>query len=200
MIAALDIDDEPGFPIAFENACFLGREMAEDRLSTQNTDHHPLAHVETRLVHSASRTFLTIEQLIYIALGALLTLTALLALAGTAGLLFSGFQNWTSPAVVIEVMDRLLFVLMLIEILYTIRASLQSGTLSAEPFLIVGLIACIRRILVISLENSDIAQPSKWSPERAEQFQASMIELGVLGFLIIVMISAIYLIRKKQIA
>jgi uncharacterized membrane protein (DUF373 family) len=127
-------------------------------------------------------------------------MTALLALAGTAQLLVSGLQDWSSPIVVIEVMDRLLFVLMLIEILYTIRASLQSGTLSGEPFLIVGLIACIRRILVLSLENSDIAQPSQWSAERAAHFQASMIELGVLGFLIIVMISAIYLVRKKPIS
>jgi len=158
----------------------------------------PHHSAETRLVHSASGIFLTIEQLIYVALGTILALTAVLALAGTVQLLFAGFQDWSGTATVIAIMDRLLFVLMLIEILYTIRASLQSGTLSGEPFLIVGLIACIRRILVISLETSDIAQPSKWSDERAELFKASMIELGVLAFLIIVMVSAIFLVRRSR--
>jgi uncharacterized membrane protein (DUF373 family) len=176
--------------------------MAEDQPAGLKTDHLPpvLHAAETKLVHSASRIFLTIEQLIYIVLGAILALTAMLALAGTTELLWAGFQNWTGTTAVIEVMDRLLFVLMLIEILYTIRASLQSGTLSPEPFLIVGLIACIRRILVISLENSDIAQPAKWSAERAELFQAAMIELGVLAFLIIVMVAAIYLVRRHKLS
>jgi uncharacterized membrane protein (DUF373 family) len=176
--------------------------MVEVRPGELKTDHLPpvLHAAETKLVHSASRIFLTIEQLIYIVLGAILVLTAIVALGGTAGLLWAGLQNWTDTATVIKVMDRLLFVLMLIEILYTIRASLQSGTLSPEPFLIVGLIACIRRILVISLENSDIAEQAKWSAKRAELFRAAMIELGVLAFLITVMVTAIYLVRRHRLS
>lgn len=173
--------------------------MTEDTLSEFKKT-HTLSHSlnETKLVHSASRIFHKIEQLIYVALGAILVCTAILALAGAAQLLLAGVKDWTGTAAVIALMDRLLFVLMLVEILYTIRASIQSGVLSGEPFLIVGLIACIRRILVISLETSDIAQASKWSPERGELFQASMIELGVLAFLIIVMVGAIYFVRKHN--
>jgi len=155
---------------------------------------------EAKIVRTASKIFLRIEQLIYVTLGAILALTAILALAGTGALLLTGLQDWTGTAAIIAVMDRLLFVLMLIEILYTVRASLKAGALTAEPFLLVGLIACIRRVLVISLETSDLAQQNKWSPERAQHFQASMIELGVLAFLIMVMVGAIFFLRRQRAA
>ncbi len=71
-------------------------------------------------------------------------------------------QDWTGTDSVYHIIDRLLFVLMLVEILHTVHASIRSGTLLCEPFLIVGLIACIRRILVITLETSQITQPERW--------------------------------------
>jgi Phosphate-starvation-inducible E family len=45
---------------------------------------------------------------------------------------------------------------MLVEILHTIRISVRSHVLVPEPFLIVGLIATIRRILVITLETANL--------------------------------------------
>ena len=45
---------------------------------------------------------------------------------------------------------------MLVEILHTVRISIRSHILVTEPFLIVGLIASIRRILVITLEVSTL--------------------------------------------
>ena len=41
---------------------------------------------------------------------------------------------------------------MVIEILHTVRVSFTEGALVSEPFLVVGLIASIRRVLVITLE------------------------------------------------
>ena len=55
-------------------------------------------------------------------------------------------------AVLLRVLDQLLVVLMLVEILHTVRISIRSHILVTEPFLVVGLIASIRRILVITLE------------------------------------------------
>ena len=151
---------------------------------------------DTRLVHTANTLFHRIEQMIYVVLGAVLSMTALLALAGAARLLWGGVQDWTGTEAVFEIMDRLLFVLMLIEILYTVRASMQTGALSSEPFLVVGLIACIRRILVISLETSNVTKPDKWTQSSPELFHAAMIELGVLAGLVIVMVGAIYFMRR----
>jgi uncharacterized membrane protein (DUF373 family) len=48
-------------------------------------------------------------------------------------------------------LDVVLLVLMVVELAYTVILSLGGIVLSAEPFLIVGLIAVIRRILVITV-------------------------------------------------
>jgi len=46
-------------------------------------------------------------------------------------------------------LDRALFVLILIEIVHTVVLSLQSHRLIAQPFVVVGLVAVIRRILLL---------------------------------------------------
>ncbi len=73
---------------------------------------------------------------------------------------------------------------------------MRSGTLTCEPFLNVGLIASIRRVLVITLQSSEIMHAKDWSPEKQALFQASMIELGVLAGLIITMVFAIFLLHR----
>jgi len=151
---------------------------------------------DTKFILGASTLFHRVEQIIYVALGAVLSVTAMVALAGATRLLWDGLQDWTGTAAVFEIIDRLLFVLMLIEILYTVRASMATGALSSEPFLVVGLIACIRRILVISLETSNVTQPDKWTKSSPELFHAAMTELGVLAGLVIVMVGAIFFIRR----
>jgi uncharacterized membrane protein (DUF373 family) len=46
-------------------------------------------------------------------------------------------------------LDRALFVLILIEIVHTVVLSLQTHRLIAQPFVVVGLVAVIRRILLL---------------------------------------------------
>lgn len=139
-----------------------------------------------------------VEQWVYMAVAALLVLSLLLALAGAAALLWDGAQNFTGTEAVYRIIDRLLFVLMLVEILHTVHASIRTGTLLCEPFLIVGLIACIRRVLVITLETSQITQPEKWDAAKIPLFQSSMIELGVLAVLIAVLVGSIRLTRPSE--
>lgn len=138
-----------------------------------------------------------VEHAIYLLLGVLLTLAVLLALAGSGKLLWDGVHDWTRTVAIFHIIDRLLFVLMLVEILHTVGASVRSGALVCEPFLIVGLIAYIRRILVITLETSQITQPDRWSVANGGLFRASMIELGVLAMLIVVLVGSIYVTRRS---
>jgi uncharacterized membrane protein (DUF373 family) len=168
--------------------------------NTPSEDHTDLMHEvnleHTRLIHVASGIFHRTEQFIYIVLGALLAATALVALAGAGQLLWAGMHDWMGTDPIFEVIDRLLFVLMLIEILYTVRVSMRTGALSSEPFLVVALIACIRRILIISLETSHVTRPETWTGEKSELFHAAMTELGVLAGLVIVMVGAIFFVRR----
>ena len=119
------------------------------------------------------------EHAVYLAIAGLLILTLILALAGSGKLLWEGVQDWSGTAAIFQLIDRLLFVLMLVEILNTVQASIKTRTLVCEPFLIVGLIACIRRSLVITLETSQITQPNRWQTEHMSLLWASMLELGV---------------------
>jgi len=152
----------------------------------------------TRIGKLASATFLKVEVFAYLVLGLLLALTALLGVGSAAVSLWRDVQDHVNAASLVLTIDRLLFVLMVVEILHTVRVSFRSGTLVCEPFLIVGLIASIRRVLVITLESSQVNQPGKWSPETQGLFNATMLELGVLGGLILVMVISICLLRYSE--
>ena len=138
------------------------------------------------------------EQIVYAIVGLMLVLALVIALFGSANLLFKGALDWTNSESVYHIIDRLLFVLMLVEILHTVHASIRSGTLVCEPFLIVGLIACIRRILVITLQTSQITQPEKWDPKNESLFQSSMIELAVLAVLIVVLVGGVWAMARVK--
>jgi len=74
------------------------------------------------------------------------------------------------------------------EIVYTVAISLRSHTLNAEPFLIIGVIAAIRRMLVITATSTQAeAQP--------EQFHNMLIELGLLAATVVALAAAIAILR-----
>ncbi len=152
----------------------------------------------SRAVRLSSGVFLLVEHGIMIALGAALSLAAVLALGGAAVGLWDGMVAAGSAKALLTIVDRLLFVLMIVEILHTVRVSIRSGELTCEPFLIVGLIASIRRVLVITLETSQNMPGKTSEPGHEGAFQAAMIELGVLGMLILVMVASIYLLRRSR--
>ena len=149
-------------------------------------------------LRTTTRLFQIVEHGIYTVIGVVLSLTALLALAGAIATLWVGAANIASGDALLLIIDRLLTVLMLAEILHTVRVSITSGTLDCEPFLIVGLIASIRRILVITLKSSEAAAGNAPVPDTADAFRSSMIELGVLAGLIMVMVVSIYLLRRGR--
>ena len=152
----------------------------------------------SRLAQSADTVFLRIETSAYILLGILLTAAVVLGVVGAATLLLkSAYAGGQIDALVVAI-DRLLFVLMVVEILHTVRASFRSGTLVCEPFLIVGLIASIRRVLVITLESSQANEPGRWTVDSQAMLRATMLELLVLAVLILVMVISIYLLRRSR--
>lgn len=58
---------------------------------------------------------------------------------------------------VLAVLDRVLLVFILVELLDTIRIiSRERGIIIAEPFLLVGLIAVVRRILLVTAQISKL--------------------------------------------
>jgi hypothetical protein len=146
----------------------------------------------------AANAFLKVEVVAYLVLGFLLAVVALLGMFGAVASLWSAVKDLGAPETLVFTIDRLLLVLMVIEILHTVRVSFRSGALVSEPFLIVGLIASIRRMLVITMESSQVNQPGSWSPDSKELFDSTMLELTVLGGLILVMAISIAILRRSH--
>lgn len=95
------------------------------------------------------------------------------------------------------VLDRSLLALMLLEILHTIKISLEGTVkLAIEPFLMIGIIASVRRILIISVE---IAHPPEGCIPTAEVFRQYMIETALLMVLVLTFVVGIVLLRKTRI-
>src|ERR1700724_2078870 len=129
------------------------------------------------------------EMAIYSVLAVLLSATIFAAIASACKLLFDNVIHWTVAAQTLRVLNELLVVLMLAEILHTVRISIRSHVLVTEPFLVVGLIASIRRILVISLEAATLTKEGAWTTDGARGiFHSSMIELGLLGLLVLILV------------
>lgn len=146
----------------------------------------------------AALVFRHIEHIAYMLLGLLLACAAALSLVRAALTLVGGLQHLQSETAIFDVVDELLFVFMLIEILHTVRASLTTGGLSCEPFLVVGLIASIRRVLVITLETSQQTHEKGWTPETVRMLHSSLAELGVMAGLIGVMVVGIYMLHRAR--
>ena len=137
------------------------------------------------------------EIVIYSVLAVLLVATAFVTIATAGQILWAGLSHWTVAAQTLKVLNQLLIVLMLVEILHTVRISIRSHVLVTEPFLVVGLIASIRRILVITLEAATLTKEGAWVTEGSIGiFHSSMLELGLLGLLVLVLVVSIALLRR----
>ena len=130
----------------------------------------------------------------------LLCITALAAIAGAGKQLWDGLSHWPLTLETLAVLNQLLIVLMLVEILHTVRVSIRSHFLVTEPFLVIGLIASIRRMLVTTLEMATLSKEGKWTADGASVFRASLIELGLLGSLVLVLVYSITLLRRTPAA
>ena len=96
------------------------------------------------------------------------------------------------PNAIVALLDRLLLALMVVELLYTVQISFREHALVPEPFLLVGLVAATRRILVVTAEMTGVRNPSE------SAFRVSMIELSVLTIMILVFVISLILLRGRR--
>ncbi len=91
---------------------------------------------------------------------------------------------------ILGLLDGLILVFIVTELLHTLRAVISDGVLTTEPFLVVGIVAIIRRLIVISAEASGVVGESK--------FDDLMLEMGVLVGATLVLGVVIYLLRHTE--
>jgi hypothetical protein len=99
------------------------------------------------------------------------------------------FNTANQVGVLIEIISKTLLLVMVLEILYTVRITMKDHVLCAEPFLIVGLIAAIRRILIISVEIA-------YYQEKVNMY---MLEISVLSIMSFLFVISIILLKKYNV-
>ena len=72
----------------------------------------------------------------------------------------------------------------------TIGVVVRENEIVAQPFLLIGLIAVVRRILLVTAETERVSDP--------EEFMNLLIELGVLTALVISLAAALYFTRRIE--
>jgi uncharacterized membrane protein (DUF373 family) len=131
-----------------------------------------------------------IEDAVYAGLGVLLSALALTFLFTTfKGFVIAVFARALSGQVS-EFLDQVLLILLIIELLYTVQVSFREHSLLVEPFLVVALIAVIRRILVLTAELPKL--PAVGGPE----FSHSLAELSLLTAMVVVLVAALILLQR----
>jgi uncharacterized membrane protein (DUF373 family) len=139
----------------------------------------------------AARAFTVVEDIVYLGLGLLLAGSSLTLLG--SGLISFG-QNLMARTLtgnIVPMLDRILLILLVVELLYTVQVSFREHGLVPEPFLLVGLIAAIRRVLILTAEFAQVHE----EPEAV--FKHFIIELVVLTILIVALVFSLVLLRKR---
>ena len=139
---------------------------------------------------SITQGFIRVEDAVYVGLGTLLAAIGLGLLVAAAVAFVQALLGDTLPDRAVELLDRILLVLMIVELLYTVQISFRGHALVPEPFLIVGLIAAIRRLLVLTAEFARLLETNQ------RVFQGAMLELGLLTVMIVALVVSLVALKR----
>jgi uncharacterized membrane protein (DUF373 family) len=130
------------------------------------------------------------ENVVYAGIAVLLVVAALVLLAVAGRTTWSVFSDF-SQSPVLELLDVLLLVFIVVELLFAVRTTVEKRELVAEPFLLVGIIASIKEIVVLSVEAASALGTGA-------EFDDRIVEIGLLGVLVVLLGVTSYLLRRKE--
>lgn len=152
---------------------------------------------EKQVIVGVARTIVVrgldlVEDLVYIGLGAILSIAAFALLVMAFKSFMGALLSRGLTGQIVGLLDQILLILLVVELLYTVQVSFREHGLIAEPFLVVALIAVVRRILVITAEVSKL-------PEAAgEVFRHTMLELGLMTVMVLVLVSSLIMLQRTK--
>ena len=89
------------------------------------------------------------------------------------------------------VLDRVLLALIVGELLYTLRFVVRTHEIAVEPFLYIGLIAVVRRILIVTAQFER-------SPLTGRALTNTLLEFGLLAVAVPAIAVAVFLVRRSS--
>lgn len=138
-----------------------------------------------------NRVLVVVEDVIYVSIAALLAVGAGVVLVRAAIQLVQDVGA-DDPNSLVSLLDSLLLVFIFVELLYAVRTTLKERQILAEPFLIAGILASIKEIIVLSVTAAD--QYIDSGPE----FARAMVEIGLLAATVVALAGTAVLLRKKE--
>jgi uncharacterized membrane protein (DUF373 family) len=132
------------------------------------------------------------EAILYGAVALLLATAAVLVLVGTVHELSHAISTGKGAVDTgVTVLDRVLLTLIIAELVYTLRFVLRTHEIAVEPFLFIGLIAVVRRILIVTAQFERL-------PSGGRPLTNLLLELGLLGFLALALAISVRLVRRGR--
>lgn len=88
----------------------------------------------------------------------------------------------------LTILDRVLLIFIFVELLNTVEIVVREAEISAEPFILIDLIAVVRRILTVTAEiEQSLGTPA---------FEDLVLELAVLTLLVVALTGALFFTRR----
>lgn len=134
-----------------------------------------------------SKLFRYVEDAFYVAVAVALGLSGILLFGNAIYAFITSLGKESLSGSLLGLLDGMLLVFIVTELIHTIAAVVRENVLLTEPFLIVGIVAAIRRLIVISAEAKNLVG----TPD----FQDAMVELAVLTAAVVALALAIFLLR-----
>jgi uncharacterized membrane protein (DUF373 family) len=138
----------------------------------------------------ADRVLSGVEDAVYWGIAVVLACGSLALLVAQLHTLLR-LRSMSTSTLMLEILDGLLLLFIFVELLYAVRACLRSHEIVAEPFLIVGILAGIKEIVVLSVEAATLL-------EKGPEFSRAVVEIGVLGGVVLVLALAAFVLRVRR--
>lgn len=158
--------------------------MSDDKHGTSRAEAWPLK--AAHLLGMSESAVLVLIGIALVLIAVSLLFSGMYDLSGAVRLGPKGIEEHA-----IEILNVVLLVMMTMEIVYTVAVSLEAHVLRAEPFLIIGIIAGIRRMLVITATSTK-------QEDNAAQFHNMLVELGLIAATVVALAVAIWILRYSS--
>ncbi len=130
------------------------------------------------------------EKIIYLVIAVTLVIMSIVSLVSSTASLITVVLHGDIILGLTTVLNDVLFVIILMELLGTVITHLSEGGFQLRPFLIIGIISSVRRILVLGAQLSTTRRISPMV------FDHSLIELGVDAAVVVILTFALYLVQR----
>ena len=155
------------------------RPRSLQRAERGNEKQDAVASLATTALH-------VVENVIYVFTALLLVAGAVIVLSQAVYRLATDSPHGVTKAIQ-ATLNSLLIVFILVELLSAVRAAIDEHLLVAEPFLLVGILAAIKEMVVIATFRLDEGKVSD-----------AMLKIGVLGAIVIALAVATLVLRRRE--